>query len=60
MQIPSCMAENIVEFDSRVMAMNENEEAKMLDKMKRDLMRRVLTSVVYSICILNLKYLVKG
>lgn len=43
-QVPSCLPENINSFDQRIITISEVEETKLHDKMKRDLMRKVLTS----------------
>uniref|UniRef100_A0A183CH17 Transmembrane protein n=1 Tax=Globodera pallida TaxID=36090 RepID=A0A183CH17_GLOPA len=43
-QIPNCMPDNIEQFDQRIMGTQSNDESKMHDKIKRDLMRKVLIS----------------
>uniref|UniRef100_A0A914H404 Golgi SNAP receptor complex member 2 n=1 Tax=Globodera rostochiensis TaxID=31243 RepID=A0A914H404_GLORO len=43
-QIPNCMPDNIEQFDQRIMGTQSNDESKLHDKIKRDLMRKVLIS----------------
>uniref|UniRef100_A0A1I8BWV0 Exportin-7 n=1 Tax=Meloidogyne hapla TaxID=6305 RepID=A0A1I8BWV0_MELHA len=43
-QVPTCLPENISAFDQRIMSMVEPEDAKNTDKIKKDLIRKVLTS----------------
>lgn len=44
-QVPDASEENLAAFDNRVMAMLQNNE-KLVDKNKRDLIRKVLRPVI--------------
>lgn len=44
-QVPDTSEENLAAFDNRVLAMLQNNE-KLVDKNKRDLMRKVLRPVI--------------
>ncbi|KAL3096921.1 hypothetical protein niasHS_002637 [Heterodera schachtii] len=43
-QVPNSMPENVEQFDQRIITIQNEEEGKMHDKIKRDLMRKVLIS----------------
>nr|CAD2138907.1 unnamed protein product [Meloidogyne enterolobii] len=43
-QVPTCLPENISTFDTRIMSMLQPEDAKNFDKIKKDLVRKALTS----------------
>lgn len=44
-QVPNASDETIMNFDNRVMSMIANQE-KIIDKSKRDLMRKILKPVI--------------
>lgn len=44
-QIPDSSVESVINFDNRVMSMIKNQE-KIVDKNKRDLMRKILKPVI--------------